>query len=58
MKALTLTQLTKPIKELRAKHDKTTLFTDLVDGQGYMMGMVRSEPRDPREILVELGHQW
>lgn len=58
MKSLTLTQLTKAIKELRAEHGQTTLFTDLVDGQGYMMRMVQTEPRDPRELLVELGYQW
>ena len=67
MKSLTLTQLNKVIRELRDRFDQTqgaerkanqALFTDIVDAQGYMMGLVKTEPRDPREILVELGCEW
>ena len=58
MKSLTLIQLTEAIRQLSAEHGKTGLFADLIDAEGYMMGYVKIEPRDPREILVELGYEW
>ena len=58
MKALTLKQTTKAIKDLRARHEGSQKFTDLVDAQGYMLGMVRHEPPDPRIFLTEIGYNW
>jgi hypothetical protein len=66
MKSLTLKRLNETLRELRDRFDQTqgderkantTLWADLVDAQGYMLGLVKSEPRDPRKILVGLGYE-
>ncbi len=66
MKSLTLKRLNEILRELRDRFDQTqgderkantTMWADLVDAQGYMLGLVKSEPRDPRKILVELGYE-
>ena len=68
MKSLTMLQLAKSIRELREQPrfdpSKSAVrgmdairFADLDDALGYMLGFVKTEPRDPRDILVELGYE-
>lgn len=68
MKSLTMLQLAKAIRELRddprfnqsksvARRMAATLFADLDDALGYMLGFIKTEPRDPRKILIELEYK-
>ena len=58
MNGITLKQITRAIKTLRKKHGNDRRFTDLVDAQGYLMGMIPVAPPDPREFLTAIGYNW
>lgn len=62
MKSLTLTQLREATEttgtDPKFRSQPTGTNQALQRAIAYMLGQIDQEPRDPREILVELGYEW
>lgn len=62
MKSLTLTQLREATEALGAdpkfKNPPTGTNQALQRAIAYMLGQIDNEPRDPREVLTEIGYKW
>lgn len=56
MSNLTLKQIDEAIT-LAHSEGRITVWTELMDARSYLLGKPVDEPRDPREVMAEVGYK-
>lgn len=58
MKSITIWELKRAIKKLDTSSKNREAMEELCKAESYLLGEIKEKPKDPREVLTQLGYKF